>query len=137
MNNSAISAQDQKQVIKLVTEFFREKAPDDQAVDLALGQLATLIRMPGNKLVHLGQNVFLVMVKGQGQTEVHNVSLVRNYTKFRTNLQKLINYLKGIDVSHAIIQDEDRYMERALKSLKLDYQKGAGQDGNYTYSVEI
>ena len=76
-NNRAgsLDPQEQQEIIRIMTEYFtQEFGGDADKAHRAVAKIAKLITHQAAKLVHLGNTVFLVLVKGKGRVEVHTMA---------------------------------------------------------------
>jgi hypothetical protein len=120
---------DQKAVMKIATDYFRKTAKDDNHVQQMLAGLARILKDEGAKLVHLGNVLFLVMVRGQGVVEVHTIGEEKKPRDLAKNYLDLSKYLRNIGVKMAYTYAEDEKFKKLakmvnlpVKEYKVDYQ---------------
>jgi hypothetical protein len=116
MNNSA---DEQKAVIKIATDYFRKATKSEEQAQQMLGGLARIIQDEGAKLVHLGNVLFLVMVRGQGVVEVHTIGEEKKPRDLAKNFLDLYKYLKNIGVKMAYTYAEDEKFKKLAKMVNL------------------
>ncbi len=98
--------------------------------DKALSKLATLVQEKGAKLVHLGNVLFLVLVRGKGVVEIHTIGTEANPMDLVKDFVDLTNYLKNIKTKVAYTYSEDNKFSRIAKLTGLPIkQKKAVVDG--------
>ena len=116
-----MDAQELEQVNSIVQSYFRSEAQSEEQAQQMMGQLSTLLREDGAKLVHLGDVVFLVLVKGEGLVEVHtmgggdSVALARNFVQ-------LVKYLQNIGVRVAYTYSDDPKFQVVAKRTRLPFK---------------
>ena len=112
-------AVDQKAVMKIATDYFRKTAKDDNQVQQLLNGLARILQDEGAKLVHLGNVLFLVMVRGQGVVEIHTMGEEKKPRDLAKNFLDLYKYLKNIGVKMAYTYAEDEKFRKLAKMVNL------------------
>jgi hypothetical protein len=84
----------------------------------------------GAKLVHLGNVLFLVIVRGKSVVEVHTIGTEANPMDLVKDFVDLTNYLKNIKTKVAYTYSEDNKFSRIAKLTGLPIkQKKAVVDG--------
>jgi hypothetical protein len=122
-------AVDQNAVLKIATDFFRKASKSEEQTQQMLGGLARILQDEGSKLVHLGNVLFLVMVRGEGVVEVHTIGEEKKPRDLAKNFLDLYKYLKNIGVKMAYTYAEDEKFKKLakmvnlpVKDYKVDYQ---------------
>ena len=111
-------SQTQKQPMEIINSVMSRTIFDENLRERSKGVLAKLLESPSNKLVHLGNTLFLVMVKEPGVVEIHTMSeetpqgLARNFVN-------LSNYLKNIGVKKWYSYSEDTRFKKIAEMTKL------------------
>jgi hypothetical protein len=120
----AVAEDEGKEIMRIATEYFREQTNgNEEETNRMLNGLAALVQKDGIRLVHLGNTLFLVMVKGKRMVEVHTMAVDESVSSLAKNFVMLVNYLKGIGVRVAYTYaDDDRY-EMVAKRSRLPFQK--------------
>lgn len=131
-----------EEIVRIATQYFLKEAGGDQArADELMQGLARLVKQDGIRLVHLGNTLFLVVVKGKGMVEVHTMSIEESVTSLAKNFVMLVNYLKGIGVKVAYTYTDDKRYEMVAKRTRLPFEKKevTAEDGKtYTaYYLEL
>lgn len=137
-----VGEEEGQEILRIVTEYFRQQTESEEDAQLMLQKLATLVQGDGAKLVHLGKTVFLVIVKGKGLVEVHSMAVDETSSSLAKNFVDLAKYLKGIGVKVAYTYtDEPVKYAVVTKRSKLPFQQKVvtGPDGKkYTaYYLEL
>lgn len=115
--NMDVAAQ-QKQPMQILESALRRALPDEEQVGLAQGALVEMLKAPENKLVHLGNSLFLVMVKAPGQVEIHTFS-EETPQALAKNFVELSKYLKNIGVKKASTYSEDPRFKKIADMTQL------------------
>lgn len=115
--NMNVAAQ-QKQPMQILESALRRALPDEEQVGLAQGALVEMLKAPENKLVHLGNSLFLVMVKAPGQVEIHTFS-EETPQALAKNFVELSKYLKNIGVKKASTYSEDPRFKKIADMTQL------------------
>jgi hypothetical protein len=84
-----------------------------------MGNLAQIIEGDGAKLVHLGNVLFLVLVRAEGTVEVHTIGEEARPRDLAKNFVDLANYLKGIGVKVAYTYSEDERFKKLAQMVNL------------------
>lgn len=113
-----------QQIMQIATEYFRKEAGgDEQKVQQLLQGLAGLVQQEGIRLVHIGDVLFLVMVKGKGLVEVHTIAATQESSVLAKNFVQLVQYLKSIGVKAAYTYSDDPRYEAIAKRTRLPFEK--------------
>lgn len=123
-NQYDVTEDEGKEIMRIATEYFRQQTGgDEEQTNRMLNGLANLVQKDGIRLVHLGNTLFLVLVKGKRMVEVHTMAVDETPSSLAKNFVALVNYLKGIGVRVAYTYaDDDRY-EMVAKRSRLPFQK--------------
>ncbi len=125
-----IDAQEQQVVAQIANDYFLKELGSQEEADKALSKLATLVQEKGAKLVHLGNVLFLVLVRGKGVVEIHTIGTEANPIDLVKDFVDLTNYLKNIKTKVAYTYSEDNKFSRIAKLTGLPIkQKKAVVDG--------
>ena len=111
-------AAQQRQPMQILESALRRALPDEEQVGLAQGALVEMLKAPENKLVHLGNSLFLVMVKAPGQVEIHTFS-EETPQALAKNFVDLSKYLKNIGVKKASTYSEDPRFKKIADMTQL------------------
>jgi hypothetical protein len=110
---------DQEAVVKIATNYFRKAAKSEEEAQKMLGGLARILEDDGAKLVHLGNVLFLVMVRGEGVVEVHTIGEESKPRDLAKDFLDLSKYLKNIGVKTAYTYSEDEKFKKLAKMVDL------------------
>lgn len=111
--------QEQQEVTRIAREYFLQETGSEEAADVAMEKLANLVQEEGSKLVHIGNVLFLVLVRGKGVVEVHTLAVNVNPRDLAQNFVELANYLQNIGVKVAYTYSEDNRFARLAKMTGL------------------
>jgi len=125
-----IDAQEQQVVAQIANDYFLKELGSQEEANKALSKLAKVVQDEGAKLVHLGNVLFLVIVRGKGVVEVHTIGTEANPMDLVKDFVDLTNYLKNIKTKVAYTYSEDNKFSRIAKLTGLPIkQKKAVVDG--------
>jgi hypothetical protein len=111
-------APQQRQPMQILESALRRALPDEEQVGLAQGALVEMLKAPENKLVHLGNTLFLVMVKAPGEVEIHTFS-EETPQALAKNFVELSKYLKNIGVKRATTYSDDPRFQKISEMTQL------------------
>ena len=140
--SGGMSQDEVQEIIRIMTEYFtRENGGDAKKAEEDVGKIAKLITHQAAKLVHLGNTVFLVLVKGKGRVEFHTMSVDDDSMSLAKNFVDLMKYLKNIGVKEAYSFSDDPKFEVVAKRTRLPYtthrEKVKGKEQTiYTVNVK-
>ena len=132
-----IDQAEQQEVVRIANQYFLQELGSQEAADEAMGKLATLIQEDGAKLVHLGNVLFLVLVRGEGVVEVHTIGTEPSPRNMAKNFVDLVNYLKNIKVKVAYTYSEDNKFDRLAKMTGLPVKKKTTEVDGKSVNVYI
>jgi len=132
-----IDQAEQPEVVRIASEYFLQELGSEDAAAEAMGKLATLVQEKGAKLVHLGNVLFLVIVRGKNAVEVHTIGNEQSPRDLAKDFVDLVNYLKNIKVKVAYTYSEDNRFDRLAKMTGLPVQKKQAQVDGKTVNVYI
>jgi len=125
-----IDAQEQQVVAQIANDYFLKELGSQKEADKALSKLGKLVQDKGAKLVHIGNVLFLVIVRGKGVVEIHTIGTEANPMDLVKDFVDLTNYLKNIKTKVAYTYSEDNKFSRIAKLTGLPIkQKKAVVDG--------
>lgn len=120
----AVTEDEGKEIMRIATEYFRQQSGGDEAeTNKLLGGLANLVQQDGIRLVHIGNTLFLILVKGKRMVEVHTMAVDETSSSLAQNFVALTKYLKGIGVRVAYTYADDARYEMVAKRSRLPFQK--------------
>lgn len=132
-----IDETEQQEVARIANDYFLQELGSQEAADDAMAKLGTLVQEDGAKLVHLGNVLFLVIVRGKNVVEVHTIGNEASPRDLAKNFVDLANYLKNIDVKIAYTYSEDNKFDRLAKMTGLPVKKKQAQVDGKTVNVYI
>jgi hypothetical protein len=110
---------DQEAVVKIATNYFRKATKSEDEAQKLLGGLARILQDEGAKLVHLGNVLFLIMVRGEGVVEVHTIGEESKPRDLAKDFLDLSKYLRNIGVKTAYTYSEDEKFKKLAKMVDL------------------
>ena len=111
---------DENQVIHdIAYNYFKSEGLDEQQISESMIKLAAAIQEPGVKLVHLGNVLFMVIVRGEGVVEVHTLGTEEQPRELANDFVMLSKYLKNIGVKTAYTYTGDKRFGRLAKMTGL------------------
>jgi hypothetical protein len=110
------------EVLRIAMDYFRSQTSSEEEAQKMLGELAKTVEDPGAKLVHLGNYLFLVMVRGKEYVEIHTIGDESNPRELIKNFELLAAYLKNIGVKVAYTYSPDKKFLRLAKLTNLKVQ---------------
>jgi hypothetical protein len=141
MENYQVSSEEAQEVTDIITKYFKKTTGSDMQARIMTEKLATLVQQPAAKLIHLGNTVFLVLVKEPGVVEIHTMADSEDSAKLAKNFVKLSAILKNLGVKRAYTYTNDPKLAVVAKRTKLPFKtsKKIGEDGrSYTvYTLEF
>jgi hypothetical protein len=130
-------------VLSVIRNDLTQSLRDPKEVQKHLGALGILIKKPENKLVEMGNNVFLVQAKEPGKVEVSIFgnkdpqSLVQNYVN-------LVKYLKkiGVKTIHMFGNSQEFLQPAKAAGLNVQVKQSQQMQGNkmmpaYEYTIGV
>jgi hypothetical protein len=124
----AMDTKEQEQIVQIALDYFKKETGSDEKAQEMLGKLVTVVTEEGAKLVHLGNILFLVMVRGKGVVEIHTIGTEAQPRMLADNFKKLADYLKQIGVKTAYTYTPDNRYGRLAQMTGLPVK---------TFKVEV
>lgn len=123
-----------QQVMNIITGYFNEVTGNEEDAQSLVNGLAATVKNPGAKLVHLGDTVFLTIIKGKGFVEFHPMYVNREVDRLTKDLDLYVNYLKNIGVTVMYTYGgEDFPYEDVIKNSDLDFEERKVENKNAYY----
>jgi hypothetical protein len=132
-----IDEAEQQEVVRIATDYFLQELGSQEEADDAMAKLATLIQDKGAKLVHLGNVLFLILVRGKGVVEVHTIGNEPNPRDLAKDFVDLANYLKNIGTKVAYTYSEDNKFDRLARMTGLPVKKAQTEVDGKTVNVYV
>lgn len=112
-----------KEVMRIATEYARGASKTEEEAQKLLGALAAIVQGKGAKLVHLGNVLFLVLVRGKELVEIHTMGEEDKPRSLAKNFLDLAKYLKSIGVKVAYTYTPDTKFAKLAKMVDLKVQQ--------------
>lgn len=113
---------EEQEIVRIAaTVFNRDVGGDEQSTQAFLEGLTKLAQQKGVQLVHLGNSLFLAVVKGKGLVEFHTMSASTAPKDVAKDIVALVKYLKNIGVSVAYTYSANPEYKAKIKATKLDF----------------
>lgn len=124
MTTTALDEQETAEIIRILNGYFLKETGDPAKAEELLAKLASALQTEeGMKLVHLGNTVFLVIVRGKGMVEIHTMSADDDSLSLAKNFISLSKFLKNIGVKLAYTYSNDPKYDLVAKRTKLPFKK--------------
>ena len=115
--------QEAQEIMRIATEYARGASKTEEEAQKLLGALAAIVQEEGAKLVHLGNVLFLVLVRGKELVEVHTMGDEKKPRDLAQNFLNLAKYLKSIGVKVAYTYTPDTKFSKLAKMVDLKVQQ--------------
>jgi hypothetical protein len=112
-----------EEIMRIATEYARSVSSSEEEAQKLLGALAAIVQGEGAKLVHLGNVLFLVLVRGKELVEVHTMGDEKKPRDLANNFLNLAKYLKQIGVKVAYTYTPDTKFAKLAKMVDLKVQQ--------------
>jgi hypothetical protein len=124
----AMDTKEQEQIVQIAFNYFKKETGSDKKAQEMMTKLATVVSEEGAKLVHLGNVLFLIMVRGKGVVEIHTIGEEAQPRYLADDFKKLADYLKKIGVKTAYTYTPDNRYGRLAQMTGLPVK---------TFKVEV
>jgi hypothetical protein len=118
-----MDTEEAKEIMRIATEYARGASKTEEEAQKLLGALAAIVQEDSAKLVHLGNVLFLVLVRGKELVEVHTIGDEKKPRDLAQNFLNLAKYLKGIGVKVAYTYTPDTKFSKLAKMVDLEVQQ--------------
>lgn len=118
-----IDQQEQEQIIQIAMDYFRKEAKSEEGANKMMAGLAKTVQEDGAKLVHIGNVLFLIMVRGKGVVEVHTIGTENPPRKLAEDFKQLAAYLQNIGVKLAYTYSAEDRFGRLAQMTGLPFKK--------------
>lgn len=119
MAEQQMDPKEAEEIMRIATEYCRSATKTEEEAQELLGKLAATVQGDGAKLVHLGNVLFLIMVRAKNTVEVHTMGEEKDARDMAKNFKNLATYLKSVGVQTAYTYAEDTKFKRLAKMVKL------------------
>jgi hypothetical protein len=112
-----------QEIMRIATDYARGASKTEEEAQKLLGALAAIVQKDSAKLVHLGNVLFLILVRGKELVEVHTMGDEKKPRDLAQNFLNLAKYLKGIGVKVAYTYTPDTKFSKLAKMVDLKVQQ--------------
>jgi hypothetical protein len=112
-----------QEIMRIATDYARGASKTEEEAQKLLGALAAIVQEDSAKLVHLGNVLFLILVRGKELVEVHTMGDEKKPRDLAQNFLNLAKYLKGIGVKVAYTYTPDTKFSKLAKMVDLKVQQ--------------
>ena len=112
-----------EEIMRIATEYCRSISKTEEEAQQMLAALAGIVQEQGAKLVHIGNVLFLVLVRGKEYVEIHTMGEEKRPRDMAKNFMDLAKFLKDIGVKVAYTYAPDQKFEKLAKMVDLDIKK--------------
>lgn len=120
------SPEEVQKIAKIATEFARYYAKetgqdDEESIHKIIGGIFESAKHESVKLIHIGDVLFMVMVRAAGVVEFHNMNVPMSVEEMAKHIKQLIEKLKSLEVKVAYTYSPEEYFTKAVMATKLDW----------------
>ena len=140
MAEQQMSPQGAQEIESIARNYFTQQAGSPEAGEEMMQKLAGIVQEEGAKLVHLGNVLFLVLVRGKGVVEFHTIGTESTAQAFAQDIVDLAKYIKNIGANLLYTYSASRVFDRIAKLTGLPIVKTETDiDGKrvFVYAVEF
>lgn len=140
MPQTDMSPQEAQEIESIARNYFTQQAGSPEGGEEMMQKLAGIVQEEGAKLVHLGNVLFLVLVRGKGVVEFHTIGSESTPQAFADDIVDLAKYIKNIGANLLYTYSESRVFDRIAKLTGLPIVKTETDiDGKrvFVYAVEF
>jgi hypothetical protein len=123
MAQDQMDPKEAQEIMRIATEYARGATKSEAEAQELLGALAGIVQGEGAKLVHLGNVLFLILVRGEALVEVHTLGEEKKPRDLAQNFLNLAKYLKSIGVKVAYTYTPDTKFTKLAKMVDLKVQQ--------------
>lgn len=136
-----IDETEQQEIMDILTRYWTKETGSPEKAQMMLQKLASLLSQDGANLIHIGNTVFLMIVTGKGEVEIHTMTADEDSVSLANSFRELAKTLKGLGVKKAYTYANDPRFEVVAKRTRLPIkkQKQKSRDGKdvTVYTLEI
>jgi hypothetical protein len=107
----------------ILTRYWVKETGSQEKAQLMLQKLAGLVQQEGANLIHIGNTMFLMLVTGKGEVEIHTMTADEDTASLARAFRELAKTLKGLGVKRAYTYAEDPRFEIVAKRTRLPIKK--------------
>ena len=118
-----VDQQEQQQIVQIAMDYFRKEAGSEEGANKMMAGLAKTVEEDGAKLIHIGNVLFLILVRDKGVVEVHTIGTENPPRKLAEDFKQLAAYLQNIGVKMAYTYSEEDRFGRLAQMTGLPFKK--------------
>lgn len=118
-----IDDQEAQEIMRIATDYCRSATNTEEEAQKLLSALAATVQEDGAKLVHLGNVLFLILVRAKGTVEIHTMGEEKSPREMAQRFQELARYLKNIGVKVAYTYAQDSRFKKLARMVGMDVQE--------------
>jgi hypothetical protein len=118
-----IDDQEAQEIMRIATDYCRSATKTEEEAQKLLSALAATVQEEGAKLIHLGNVLFLVLVRAKETVEVHTMGEEKSPRDMAQRFQELARYLKNIGVKVAYTYAQDSKFKKLARMVDLKVQE--------------
>lgn len=123
MDQNQMSPEESQEIQSIARNYFLQETGSQEEAEKMMGALAALVQEEGAKLVHLGNILFLLMVRGKGVIEMHTIGTEQTPQQYADDIVNLANYVKNIGAKLIYTYTDSRVFDRVAKLTGLPITK--------------
>ena len=140
MDQNQMSPEEAQQIEQIARDYFMQETGSQEGTESMMGALAALVQEEGAKLVHLGNVLFLLLVRGKGVLEMHTIGSEDSAQKYADDIMQLAAYVRNIGAKLLYTYTENRAFDRVARLVDLPIVKTQTEiDGKpvFIYALEF
>lgn len=118
-----INATEQQEILDILTRYWTKQTGSEEKAQVVLQKLADLLSQQGANLIHIGNTVFLMLVTGPGEVEIHTMTTDEDSITLSKAFVELSKTLKGLGVKKAYTYSDDPKFDVIAKRTRLPIKK--------------
>lgn len=123
MNPAQMSPEEAQKIQSIAHTYFLQETGSEEGAQKMMGALAALVQEEGAKLVHLGNVLFLVLVRGKGVLEMHTIGSEASAQAYAQDIIDLAKYVKNIGAKLLYTYAGSRAFDRVVRLTGLPIVK--------------
>lgn len=112
---------EQKEALEIMAQYFKNNTKNKEEATIAMRGALVLLEQ-GAKLVHIGNILFLVFIKGKGLVEFQPIYKKTTAPQLAAAMKKFAQYMKAIDTQTIYTTNADKHMDAAIKRTGLPWE---------------
>lgn len=129
-----------QEIQDIAFNYFLEETKSAAEAQALMDKLAGMVQEPSTKLVHIGNQLFVIQVRGKGIVEFHTIGTEQSARQMAANLVELSKYLRNIGVKMMFSYAEDnkfRSVNRLAGNLFKELDTPVEDKSYTTYVAEL